>query len=66
MINELFKNYKRQHSQECEVEYVDKLDTGFKINAFVFTPEELEPKKKYNRAKDKREFEKRLKEEEER
>ena len=65
-INNALREYKRQHSQECTVEYVDKLDTDFKINAFVFVPEDLEPKKKYNRAKDKREFEKRIREEEER
>ena len=48
-----------------KVEYVDNLDLGFKIRAFTFTPEELEPKKKYNRAKDKRENKKIIKEWEE-
>lgn len=65
VINTLFQEYKRQHSQECEVEYVDKLDTDFKVNAFTFTTEDLKPKQKYNRAKDKREFEKQVKEWEE-
>lgn len=63
-INELFKEYKKQHSTECTVEYVDKLDTDLKIQAFVFTPEQLKPKREYNRAKDKREVEKRIREEE--
>lgn len=65
-VNDELREYKRQHSQECEVEYVDNLDLNFKIQAFVFTPKELQQKKKYNRAKDKREFEKRIREEEER
>lgn len=64
-INDELREYKRTHSQECTVEYVDRLDVDFKVNAFVFTPEDLEPKKKYNRAKDKREFEKQVKEWEE-
>ena len=63
-VNNELREYKRQHSQECEVEYVDKLDVDFKVNTFVFTPEELQQKKKYNRAKDKREVEKRIREEE--
>ena len=64
-INKLFQEYKRQHSKECAVEYVDNLDLGFEVRAFTFTPEDLEPKKKYNRAKDKRENEKIIKEWEE-
>ena len=64
-MNRLFQEYKRTHSQECTVEYVDKLDVDFKVNAFVFTPEELQQKKKYNRAKDKREYQKIIEEERE-
>lgn len=65
-VNDELREYKRTHSLECEVEYVDTLDTGFKIQAFVFTPEELQQKKKYNRAKDKTEYRKRIEEEQER
>jgi hypothetical protein len=61
-INELFKEYKRQHSTECTVEHVDNLNLDFEVRAFTFTPEELKPKREYNRAKDKREFEKQVKE----
>lgn len=65
VMNDLFQEYKRQHSTECKVEYVDKLDLGFEINAFTFTTEDLEQKKKYNRAKQKEEFRKQVKEWEE-
>ena len=65
-INKMFQEYKRQHSTKCTVELVDNLDLDFEVKAFTFTPEDLEPKKKYNRAKDKREYEKIIKEEEER
>jgi hypothetical protein len=64
-INNELREYKREHSQECTVVYVDRLDVNFKVNAFVFTPEELQPKQKYNRAKDKREYQKRIEEEKE-
>jgi hypothetical protein len=57
-INELFLEYKRTHSQECQVVFVEKVDTDYKIEAFTFTPEDLKQKKKYNRAKDKRENQK--------
>ena len=60
-MNKRFQEYKK-----CEVVFVDHLDLGFKINAFVFTPEDLEKskkKEKYNRAKEKREFERRVEEE---
>jgi hypothetical protein len=64
-INDELREYKRTHSKECTVEYVDNLDLDFEVKAFTFTPEDLEPKKKYNRAKDKRENEKIIKEWEE-
>ena len=64
-INNELKEYKRQHSTECKVEYAEQLEFDFVINAFTFTPEDLEPKKKYNRAKVKREFLKQMREEEE-
>lgn len=57
-INELFKEYKQTHSTECTVEYVDKVDTDYEIHAFTFIPEDFRQKKKYNRAKDKRENQK--------
>ena len=65
VMNDLFQQYKRSHSKECIVEYVDKLDTDFVINAFTFTPKDLKPKNKYNRAKAKEEFKKQVKEWEE-
>lgn len=64
-VNDELREYKRQHSQECKVELVDNLDLDFEVKAFAFTPEDLRPKKKYNRAKDKREYEKQVKEWEE-
>lgn len=63
-INKMFQEYKRTHSKECKVEMVESLDLGFEVNTFVFMPEEI-PKRKYDRAKDKRKFEKQLKEWEE-
>lgn len=64
-VNDELREYKRQHSKECTVEYVNNLDVGFEVKAFTFTPEQLKPKREYNRAKDKRENEKRIKEWEE-
>ena len=65
-INNELREYKRQHSKECPVEFVDYLPLDWEVKAMVFTPKELQPKKKYNRAKDKREFMKRVEEEYER
>lgn len=62
-MNDLFQEYKRQ-SQECEVVFVDELNLGFEIKPLVFSIDEREQKKeKYNRAKVKREFQKRIDEE---
>ena len=62
-MNTMFQEYKKQY-QECEVVFVDDLDLGFEIKAMEFCIDEKEQKKKkYNRAKEKREFQKRVDEE---
>lgn len=62
-MNAMFQEYKKQH-QECEVVFVDDLDLDFEIKAMEFHIDEREQKKeKYNRAKEKREFQKRVDEE---
>ena len=63
-MNEMFQEYKRQQSQECQVVFVDELETPFEIKVMEFHIDEREQKKtKYNRAKDKREVQKRIDEE---
>lgn len=64
VINNELREYKRELSTECEVVYVDKIKTDYEIQGFIFTPEKL--KQPYNRAKDKRKYEKIINEEEER
>ena len=62
-MNAMFQEYKKQY-QECEVVFVDDLDLGFEIKAMEFCIDEKEQKnEKYNRAKEKREFQKRVDEE---
>lgn len=64
-MNTMFQEYKKQY-QECEVIFVDDLDLdlGFEIKAMEFHIDERKQKKdKYNRAKEKREFQKRVDEE---
>ena len=62
-MNAMFQEYKKQY-QECEVIFVDDLDLSFEIKAMEFCIDEKEQKKeKYNRAKEKREFQKRVDEE---
>ena len=62
-MNEMFQEYKRQY-QECQVVFVDELNFPFEIKAMEFSIGEREQKKeKYNRAKEKREFQKRVDEE---
>ena len=62
-MNDMFQEYKKQY-QECEVVFVDDLDLGFEIKAMEFHIDEREQKKdKYNRAKERREFQKRVDEE---
>lgn len=58
-MNELFQQYKQ--SVECKVEFVDELDTRFSIASAIIVPAELE--KKYNRAKEKRAWKKKIEEE---
>ena len=55
-MNRIFQEYKK-----CKVVLVDSLDLGIEIKAIPFEiPDE---KQKYNRAKEKREFRKRIDEE---
>lgn len=63
-MNALFQEYKRQ-SDECKIIFTDHLDLGFVVQPITFAIDEkgqvLEQKKeKYNRAKEKREFQKRI------
>ena len=63
IMNAMFQEYKKQY-QECQVVFVDKLNLGFEIKAMEFHIDEREQKKeKYNRAKEKREFQRRVGEE---
>lgn len=63
IMNAMFQEYKKQY-QECQVVFVDKLNLGFEIKAMEFSIGEKEQKKeKYNRAKEKREFQRRVDEE---
>lgn len=63
IMNAMFQEYKKQY-QECQVVFVDKLNLGFEIKAMEFHIDEREQKKeKYNRAKEKREFQRRVDEE---
>lgn len=64
-VNNELREYKRKHSKECTVEFVNYLPLDFEVKAMVFTPEELQPKKKYNRAEDKRNVQKKIREWEE-
>lgn len=63
-MNAIFQEYKKRASQECEVVFVDHLDLGFEIKPLVFSIDEREQKKeKYNRAKVKEEFRRRINDE---
>lgn len=57
-MNRLFQEYK-----ECNVEYVDEIDLGFSVKVAEFKIEPEQKKEKYNRAKVKREFRRRIEEE---
>ena len=62
-MNMMFQEYKKQ-SQECQVVFVDNLNLDFTIHPMEFQIDEKElKKKKYDRAKEKREFQKRVDEE---
>ena len=59
-MNELFQKYK--HSVECKVEFVEELDTRFSIASAIIVLSDLE-KEHYNRAKEKRAWQKQVEEE---
>ena len=59
-MNELFQKYKQ--SIECKVEFVDELDTRFSIASAIIVLSDLE-KEHYNRAKEKRAWQKQVEEE---
>ena len=56
-MNEAFQQYK--NSVECKVEFTDDLETRFTVATAIIVPAELE-KKRYNRAKVKREWQKEI------
>ena len=63
IMNEMFQEYKRQY-QECQIVFVDELELPFEVKTMEFHIDERELKRtKYNRAKEKREFQKRVDEE---
>lgn len=59
-MNELFQQYKA--SVECKIEFVEDLDTRFSIASAIIEPDMLE-KEHYNRAKEKRAWQKQVEEE---
>ena len=59
-MNELFQKYKA--SVGCKVEFVDELDTRFSIASAIIVLSDLE-KEHYNRAKEKRAWQKQVEEE---
>ena len=59
-MNELFQKYK--HSVECKVEFVEELDTRFSIASAIIVLSDLE-KEHYDRAKEKRAWQKQVEEE---
>lgn len=63
-VNNELRQYKREHSKECTVEFVDFLPLDFEVKVATFTPEQL-MKPKYNRAEVKRDTRKKLEEWEE-
>lgn len=61
-INNMLRDFK--NSIECSVEFVDEINLPFTVVSTVFKPDELTKKKeKYNRAKEKREWQKQASEE---
>ena len=59
-MNELFQQYKA--SVECKIEFVEDLDTRFSIASAIIVPVKLE-KEHYNRAREKRAWQKEVKKE---
>lgn len=69
-MNAIFQEYKRQ-SDECKIVFTDHLNLGFEIRPTSFMINEKgqildQKKEKYNRAKEKQEFQKRIDDEWER
>lgn len=63
IMNEMFQEYKRQY-QECQIVFVDELELPFEVKTMEFHIDERELKRtKYNRAKEKREFQRLVDEE---
>lgn len=63
IMNEMFQEYKRQY-QECQIVFVDELELPFEVKTMEFHIDERELKRtKYNRAKEKRELQRRVDEE---
>lgn len=60
-----YMNKKFQEYKECKVVFTDDIQPKFKIEAVIFEvdPEKKKIKTKYNRAKEKRDFERRVEEE---
>ena len=59
-MNELFQKYKA--SVGCKVEFVEELDTRFSIASAIIVPAEIE-KAHYNRAREKRAWQREIEEE---
>ena len=57
-------NKKFQQYKECKVEYSNNVNLSVKVNAIIFKPTEIE-KRKYNRAKEKREWKRKVDQEKE-
>ena len=70
LINNMLRDYKWRidNGRECKIELVDTLDIGISINMaeISFSDKIKAPKEKYNRAKEKREMQRRIDEEFER
>lgn len=65
-MNQAFQDLKQQldNARECKIELVDTLDMGFEVKtAEISFSDERKPKEKFNRAKEKRKFNERVKEE---
>lgn len=67
IINNMLREHKRNldNARECKIELVDTLDIGIEVKCaeISFSDEIKQPKEKFDRAKEKRKFEKRIREE---
>lgn len=64
-MNNAFQELKRKidEARECKIQLVDEIDVDFEIKtAEISFSDEIRPKEKFNRAKEKRRFEKRVQE----